>query len=62
MQMRILNNSKHRHAIHLKFEDLFSISLSKLVLKAKASIYSAIKANLPAYCLKLSVFVILVII
>ena len=40
---RTFNNVKHRHAICLKFEDMFFSSLTKFVLEAKASIYSTIK-------------------
>ena len=41
-RMRVICNVKHRCAIRLKFRDTFSISLSKLLLLAKAGIYSRI--------------------
>ena len=60
IQMRI-THVKYRHAIHLKFGDKFSTSVSKLVLDRKASICSAIKEILHLYC-KNSAFVITVLI
>ena len=41
--MRISYHITHRHAICLKFADMFLTSLTKLLLKAKTSIYSTIK-------------------
>ena len=58
IQMRIISNVKHRYAIHLKFEDKSSTSLTKLALKAKASICSAINENLLFYCRKFTEFVV----
>ena len=57
IQMRIFNNVKHRHAICLKFEDIFFISLAMLGLEAKASDCSEIKENLILYCRSFSAFV-----
>ena len=62
IRMRVMYNVKHRYVIHLKFGNKFLISLTKLVLEAKASIYSIIKENLLLYCRKFSAFVVVVII
>ena len=43
--MRTFNNVKDRHAIFLKFGDIFFTSLTKLVLEVKASVGSKIKEN-----------------
>ena len=59
--MRIVYNIKHCHAIRLKFGDTFLTSLTKLMLKAKASIRSIIKNTL-SYCRNFSAFVIVVIV
>ena len=45
-----------------KLANLFFISLTKLVLKAKASICSRIKENLLSHCRNILVFVIAIII
>ena len=50
--MRITYNVKYRHAIRLNSGDKFLTYLTKLVVKAKASICSTIKKNLVLYCLK----------
>ena len=42
VQMRIIYNVEHRYAIRLKFGYNFLISLTKLVLEAKACICSTI--------------------
>ena len=60
--MRVMYNVKRCYAIRLKFGDKFLTSLTKLVLEAKASIYSTIKENLLLYCRKFSAFVVVVII
>ena len=60
-RMRIFYNIKYCYAIHLKFGDTFLTSLSKLVLKVKASICSTIMESL-LYCRKSSAFLIVVII
>ena len=60
--MRVVYNAKHRYAISFKFGDEFLTSLTKLVLKAKDSIYSTIKEILLLYCREFSAFVVFVII
>ena len=60
--MRVMYNVKRCYTIRLKFGDKFLTSLTKLVLEAKASIYSTIKENLLLYCRKFSAFVVVVII
>ena len=62
IRMKVIYNAKYRHAIRLKFRYKFLTSLIKLVLKAKASIYSTVKENLLLYCPKFSAFVVVVII
>ena len=62
IRMTIIFNLKQRYSIHLKFEDKFLTSLTKLLLEAKASIGSAIKENVLLYCLKISSFIVIVII
>ena len=57
--MRVMYNVKHCHAIRLKFGNKLLTFLSKLVLEAKAKIYSTIKENLLLYCRKSSAFVVL---
>ena len=59
--MIIICNLKHRHAIYLKFGEKFSTSLTKSVLKGKASICSTIKKNLLLYYRTFSEFVVVVI-
>ena len=59
--MRITHNVKYCHTIQLKFGDKLLISLTKIVLEAKASICSTIKENLLLYCHKFSAFVVVVI-
>ena len=59
---RRFNNSKHRHAICLKFGDLVFTLPTKLVLDEKASICSKIKENPLLYYRKLLVFVIDIIV
>ena len=44
--MGVVLNVKHRHAIRLKSDGKFLISLTKLVLEAKPNIFSTIKENL----------------
>ena len=44
--MRVIYNVKHGYAIHLKFGNKSLTSLTKLELKAIASICSTIKENL----------------
>ena len=46
---QIFNNIKHRHVIHLKFEDVFH-SLTKLVPNAKAGIWSTSRENVLLHC------------
>ena len=46
IRMRTIYNEKHRHAIRLKFGEKFLTYLTKLVLKVKASICSAIKEKI----------------
>ena len=60
--MRIMCNTKHRHAVGLKFDDKFLTSLSKLVLKAKVNICSTIKENLLLYCRKFSAIAVVIIV
>ena len=60
IRMRVIYNVKHRYVIHLKFGDKFLTSPTKLVLKAKDSIYSTIKQNLLLYYHKSSAFVVVV--
>ena len=60
--MRKIYSVKQRYAIRLKFEGKFLTFLTKLVLERKASIYSAIKGNLPLCCRKFSAIVVVVII
>ena len=62
IRMLTSNSSKNRHAICLKFGDLFFNSLTKLELEVKTSISSKIKETLLRYRRKLLVFVIAVII
>ena len=50
--MGMIYNIKNCYAIHLKYEHKILISLTKLVLKAKASMHSTIKENLLLYCFK----------
>ena len=52
--MRIIYNVKHRYATCLKFRGKLITSLTKLVVRAKASICSKIKENLLLYCRNLS--------
>ena len=59
--MRVIYNVKQCYAIRLKFEDKFSTFLTKLVVKAKASICSAIKENLLSYCRTFPKIVVIVI-
>ena len=56
------SNTKHLHAICLKFGDIFFTSLAKLLLEANASICSAMKEILPLYLRKFSAFVMILII
>ena len=56
IQMRIIYNVKHCYANYSKFGDKFLTFLTKLVLKAKASICSTIKENLLLCCRKFSAF------
>ena len=58
--MRINYNVKHRCAIRLNYGDKLT-SLTKTVLKVKASICSTTKENLFFYCRKFSVCVVVVI-
>ena len=58
LKMRIIYNTKRCYAIRLKFGDKFLTSLTKLLVKAKSSIYSAIKDSLHLYCGKFSPFVV----
>ena len=60
--MRNIYNVKLRYAICWKFADKFLTSLTKLVVKVRASICSTIKENLLLYCGKILTFVVLVII
>ena len=55
-------NAKHRYGIRLKFGDKSLTSLTKSVLKAKASTYFTIKENLLLYYRKFPTFVVVVII
>ena len=59
--MRIIYNAKYRYAIRLKFGGKFLISLTKLVLQAKASISSTITENIFSYCRMFSASVVVVI-
>ena len=56
--MRVIYNVKHRYAIRLKFGNKSLTSLTKLELKAIASICSTIKENL-LLCLSQVVVVIM---
>ena len=60
--MRNIYNVKLRYAIRWKFADKFLTSLTKLVVKVRASICSTIKENLLLYCGKFLTFVVVVII
>ena len=62
IQMRIIYNLNNCYGIRLKFGGKYLISLTKLVLEAKASIYSIIKENLLLYYRKFLAFVVAVII
>ena len=46
IRMRVIYNVKHRYEIRLKFGDKFLTSLTKSVLKVKASISSTVKESL----------------
>ena len=59
---KIIYNVTHRYAIRLKFRGKFLTSLTKVVLEAKASIWSRIKQNLLVYCRKFQAFVVVFII
>ena len=48
--MRVIYNVKHCYVIHLKYGDKSLSFLTKLVVKAKASICSTIKANPHLFC------------
>ena len=61
IQRKIFNNSKHRHAICMKFGGSFFTSLTLSKCEAKASICSAIKENRILHCHKFSSFVVAVI-
>ena len=60
--MGIICNVEHCYAVLLKFGYKFSTSLTKYMLEVKISICSTVKENLVLYCLKFSVFVVVVII
>ena len=60
--MKIIYNATLCYANRLKSGNKFLTSLTKLVLKAKASICSTSKENLLLSCRKFSAFVIAVII
>ena len=60
--MRVFNNVKHRHIIHLKIGNAFSNTLTKLVLEAKASICSTITEKVLLYYCKCLAFVTVVIV
>ena len=60
--MRVMYNAKHRYGIRLKFGDKSLTSLTKSVLKAKASTYFTIKENLLLYYRKFPTFVVVAII
>ena len=62
IRMRVMYNAKHRYGIRLKFGDKFLTSLTKSVLKAKASTYFTIEENLLLYYRKFPTFVVVVII
>ena len=58
IQIRIFNNAKHRHAICLKFKDIFFTSLIMLGLEAKVRICSTVKENLALHCRKFLTFAV----
>lgn len=59
--MRITYSAIHRYALRLKLGGKFLTSMTKLVLKVRASISSLIKENLFLYCCELLVLVVIVI-
>ena len=60
--MKVIYNVKHGYEICLKFGGKISTPLTKLALRAKASICSTMKEKLSLYRRKFSAFVVVVMI